>query len=204
MAAYASQPSVDLLGGLWLDDYMGAFLAAGGRASSFFQYFPEHLGPECDATAGGFTMFTADAAHHVAQPLSQYFAAQLLTQEWVQPGHEVHRVFPASSEAKDAQGRTVVTAYTVERPDGLWSVLLVNKDPKEGHAVRVAFRDSAGEKAFAGDVAIATFGAAEYVWHPAEGRADPDGPISRATRAAGDGVFVVPKASATVLRGAVH
>jgi hypothetical protein len=204
LAWQANEPFVDLFGGLWLDDYMGAFLAAGGRASSYFQYFPERLSHECDATSGGFTMFTADAAHHVAQPLSQYFASQLLTQEWVRPGHDVHRVFPVTSEAKDARGRTVVTAYAVERPDGQWAVMLVNKDPREAQPVRVVFRDRAGERAFAGDVAIATFGAAEYVWHPKEGRADPDGPIAHATRAAGDGVFVLPKASATVLRGAVH
>jgi hypothetical protein len=98
----------------------------------------------------------------------------------------------------------VVTAYALERPDGLWSVLLVNKDPREARPVRVVFRDAAGERSFAGDVAIATFGAAEYVWHPAEGRAEPDGPIAHATRASGDGVFVLPKASATVLRGTVR
>jgi hypothetical protein len=206
MAWQSSEPFVDLLGGLWLVDYVGAFLAAGGKASAYFQYFPERLARECDDTSGGFTMFTADSARRVAQPLSQYFAAQLVTQEWAQSGHGLHRLFLASSDAKDAAGHTPVTAYALERPDGQWSVLLVNKDPREPRAVRVAFEDGARDRSFVGDIAVSTFGAAEYVWHAngADGRADPDGPISHATRPAGDGVFVLPKASATVLRGAVR
>jgi hypothetical protein len=205
LAWQASEPSVDLFGGLWLADYMGAFLSAGGRASSYFQYFPETLSTECDATYGGFTMFTADAARGVAQPLSQYFVARLLTQEWVEPGGRPHRVFPASSEAVDSAGRTVVTAYAVERPDAQWSLLLVNKDARESKTVRVAFTSHDADASFSGDVAVATFGADNYAWHAngSAGRADPDGPIAHATSHASGGVFLLPKASATVLRGAL-
>ena len=124
-------------------------------------------------------MFAAkNADRSDAQPLSQYLAAQLLTQEWVVPGGGVHHVFPVSSEVVDAAGRTVVTGYAVERPDGQWAVLLVNKDPREPRTVRVVFRDDDAhrESAFAGDVTVVTFGADNYVWHAngAAGRADPE------------------------------
>jgi hypothetical protein len=199
---------VDLFGGLWLADFIGAFYSAGGRASAYFQYFPEQLSRSCDDTYGGFTMFKADAAHRVEQPLAQYFAAQLVTQDWVQPGDRIHRVFPASSEVKDATGRTVVTAYALERPDEQWSVLLVNKDPLAARTVRVVFHDADAQRdrSFAGDVAVATFGADNYVWHPngPDGRADPDGPIGRTSRPASTGVFELPKASATVVRGTIR
>ena len=207
LAWQASEPFVDLLGGLWLADYTGAFLTAGGRASSYFQYFPSELSRQCDPTYGGFTMFAANGDRSARQPLSQYFAAQLVTQEWVLPGSGVHRIFPVSSDVVDAAGRTVVTGYAVQRPDGQWAVLLVNKDPLEPRTLRVVFRDgdTHHESAFAGDVTIVTFGADNYVWHAngAAGRADPDGPLARTTRPAGDGAFVLPKASASVLRGVV-
>ena len=210
LAWQASEPFVDLLGGLWLTDYVGAFLSAGGRASSYFQYFPGVLSPQCDATYGGFTMFAADVTRGVAQPLSQYFAARLLTQEWVEPGDRVHRVFPASSQVVDSAGRTVVTAYAVERPDEQWALLLVNKDAHEPKTVRITFgpgpADAGHDVSFSGDVAVATFGADNYAWHPngPAGHADPDGPVAHTTVRFSGGVFVLPRASATVLRGVVR
>jgi hypothetical protein len=153
-------------------------------------------------------MFKGDAAHRVEQPLSQYFATQLVTQEWVEPGDRDHRVFPAASEVRDRSGRTEVTAYAVQRPDGQWAVLLINKAPTDARTVRLVFHDGDAQRdeAFAGTVAVASFGADNYVWHPngADGRADPDGPIARTSLPAGTGVFVLPRASATVLRAAIH
>jgi hypothetical protein len=53
-------------------------------------------------------------------------------------------------------------------------------------------------------VDVATFGADQYTWHPdgPNGRADPDGPIAR-TREPAAGVYSLPRASVTVIRGAV-
>ncbi len=208
LAWQTSGPFVDVFGGLWLANHVGAFLSAGGRATVYFQYFPEGLSRQCDDTWGGFTMFKAGASHGVEQPLSQYFAAQLITQEWVQPGDREHRVFPVASEAIDAAARTTVTAYAVQRPDGQWSLLLVNKDPRESRSVRVAFRDAEAQRdlSFSGDVAITAFGAENYAWHPngPAGYADPDGPIARESRPGSPGVFVLPRASVTVLRGAIR
>jgi hypothetical protein len=209
IAWQANQTSVDTFGGLWLADYTGAFLSAGGKESFYFQYFPGRLWSQCDATYGSFSMFSSDASRHVKQPLSQYFAAQLLTQEWAELGDDIHRVFPASSEVTDAAGRVVVTAYAVQRPDGQWSLLLVNKDPHEPHAVRIAFRDSESGRdlAFTREVSVARFGADNYVWHPdgQDGYAEPDGPLARATQPGGAGAaYDLPKASVTVLRGAVR
>jgi hypothetical protein len=208
IAWQSNETFVDLFGGLWLADYTGAFLTAGGQASYYFHYFPRRLSSSCDPTWGGFTMFKADARYRVQQPLSQYFATQLLTQEWVKPGNDLHRVLPVSSEVRDTAGRIAVTAYAVARPDGQWSLLLINKDPRDARKERIAFRnsDTQEESSFSGSVSLATFGAENYVWHPngADGYADPDGPIARSTQAAGaDGEFTLPRASATVLRGAV-
>jgi hypothetical protein len=65
----------------------------------------------------------------------------LLTQEWVQPGDEVHEIYPATSNVHNAEGEELITAYAVHRPDGLWSLLLINKDPKRGFQTNVVFRN---------------------------------------------------------------
>ena len=71
-----------------------------------------------------------------------------------------------------------MTSYAVHRPDGNWSLMLVNRNETEPHTVRVAFDDSKAKRAFAGPVTMVTFGSEQYVWKPdgAKSYADPDGP----------------------------
>ena len=113
----------------------------------------------------------------------------------------------AVSDVNDAAGHVLVTAYALERPDGQWAVMLVNRDQSNDHAVKVAF-DAGGhhEKHFTGSVERVTFGSNEYQWHRegVGGHADPDGPPSRSTVAGGaDALYQIPKASITVLRGKI-
>jgi hypothetical protein len=100
-----------------------------------------------------------------------------------------------------------VTAYTVERPDGQWSVMLVNRDQHNDHAVKVAFAGAGKrEHYFSGQVDRITFGSNEYQWHEegVKGHADPDGPPSKSSVAGGaDALYQLPKASITVLRGRI-
>jgi hypothetical protein len=116
-----------------------------------------------------------------------------------------HKQFKASSDVNDAAGNVMVTAYAVERPDGKWSVMLVNRDQSNDHALRVVFT-AAGkiERHFAGPVDRIRFGSNEYQWQREGegGHADPDGPPSKSTVKGGaDTLYQIPKASITVLRG---
>ena len=111
-------------------------------------------------------------------------------------------------DVRDSEGHVLVTAYALHRPDGQWSLLLINKDYEHAHPVRIVFEDSnRGSKAsFAGDITLITFGKDQYQWHSGrkKGYADPDGPPKTATRHAGpDTRYDLPAASVTVLRGTV-
>ena len=197
---------VDMFGALWLADYVGAFLTAGGDGLYYFHYLPGPLHGGCNQSYGTFGMFNLDSGYQIRQPTSQYFASVLLTQEWVQPGDGEHRVFPAASDVVDPAGHVLVTAYAVQRPDGQWSLLVVNKDQENPHSVRIAFQGGGAAGSFAGPVSVTTFGAAQYRWHAGgrDGRADPDGPPVHATVAGGkDAVYELPKASISVIRGAL-
>lgn len=200
---------VDTFGALWLADYVGAFLTAGGDGLYYFHYLPGPLHGGCNQSYGTFGMFNVDSSYQIRQPTSQFHASQLLTQEWVQPGGGEHRVFPAASDVVDPAGHVLVTAYALERPDAQWSLLIVNKDQENAHPVRIAFRDGGAgpDRHFTGPAIVTTFGAAQYQWHARgrDGRADPDGPAARTTVAAAqDTVFDLPKASITVIRGALR
>ena len=134
--------------------------------------------------------------------LSQYFASQLITREWVQPVDSGHRIFRVSSDVRDTAGNVLVTAYAVLRPDGEWSLLIVNKDHDNAQKVNIAFRDGAVESGFSGPVRVISYGAAQFQWHfaGADSYADPDLPPA-ASSADSVTSYTLPKASITVIRG---
>ena len=132
----------------------------------------------------------------------------MINLEWVQHRSGVHQMFPSTTGISDGRGNTLVTSYAVLRPDGNWSLLLVNRDENNPHEIRVVFDDADHKQHFFfGPVAFVTFGAAQYVWHDqgANSFADPDGPPVGTTLPGGpNAAYLLPKASITVLRGRVQ
>ena len=161
--------------------------------------------------------------YKVQQPLAQFFVAQLINLEWAQPGGGEHRCMRRRADIEDGAGHELVTAYALKRPDGQWSVMLVNRDQEAAHKVRVAFRGESGrEETFTGPVDVMTFGSEQYRWHPAhtrfmahaehaaqptvvaftKGWADPDGPVARSKVSASKNTsYDLPAASVVVIRG---
>jgi hypothetical protein len=209
IAWQSEEAFVDIWGALWLADYVGAYLSAGGDAVYFFHYMPLGVHGGCNESLGTFGLFSSDANLQVQQPLSQFFASQLINLEWVQPGDGAHKLFPAASDIRDAAGHALVTAYAAQRPDGQWSLLMVNKDQENSHSVRIVFHDADknADSFFSGPTSVISFGSEQYQWHPGarDGTADPDGPAARSTVSANaDTTFALPKASITVIRGAIR
>jgi F5/8 type C domain len=209
IAWQSEEAFVDIWGALWLADYVGAYLSAGGDAVYFFHYMPLGVHGGCNESLGTFGLFSSDANLQVQQPLSQFFASQLINLEWVQPGDGAHKLFPAASDIRDAAGHALVTAYAAQRPDGQWALLMVNKDQENSHSVRIAFHDADknADSFFSGPASVISFGSEQYQWHPGarDGSADPDGPAARSTVSANaDTTFALPKASITVIRGAIR
>jgi hypothetical protein len=208
--AHGGEASVEIFGALWLSDTFAGFLTAGGKGTFYYHalsYSPPH--PVCPNSWGTYHMFMVDQNYEIKSRTSQFFAAQLLTQEWAQPVDAEHRTFTATSDVKDSEGNVLVTAYTVLRPDGQWSLMLINKDYDQPHPVRVTFHDggSNSDRFFTGPVSMITFGKAQYHWHPGrkQGYADPDGPAVMSTMNGGEGAqYTLPPASITVLRGKIE
>ncbi len=225
LSSAASETYQDIFSGIWLADYIGSLLDAGAKGVYYFHYLPLQMEPGCNDSPGTFGMFTVDADYKIQQPLAQFFVAQLINLEWAQPGGGEHQVYSAKSDLDDGAGRELVTAYALKRPDGEWSLLVVNRDQQNAHRVRIAFRGDADPAAtFSGPVEIATFGSAQYKWNPprtrfmahaeiaagrtvvayTNGKADPDGPILRSKQDGNkDTVYDLPAASVVVIRGKV-
>jgi hypothetical protein len=202
-----TQPMVDTFAALWLADNVGSFLAGGGAAfyHSPIQPEPLHSGCRGYSTYGNFV---ANEKLEIQQHTSQYFASQIINLEWVRHGAGMHELFPAEADVRDDAGHVLVTAYAVKRPGGEWSLMLVNKDPSNAHAMKIEFADASVNHSghFNGPVTMVTFGAEQYDWHPdgPKSHADPDGPAARKTINVKSGEAVtLPRASVTVLRGKI-
>ena len=146
--------------GLWLADYVGAMMTAGAGGTYYFHYIES-------AGRGGRGFVSVDDQGHATYG-AQYLASQVITQQWVQPVDKTHKLYQAASNVLDKNGNELITAYPVVRPDGQWSVMLINKDENSSHSVRVTFDDPAtGQKRFFTEtVDRVVFGPAEYQWHP--------------------------------------
>lgn len=222
LSSASTETYMDIFGGLWLADYIGSYLSAGGNQVYYFHYLPLKMERGCNDSAGTFGMFTVGPDYQIRQPVSQFFASQMINHEWLESSGE-HTLYSATANIDDGAGHQLVTSYAVRRPDGQWSVMLVNKDQHVPHKVSVVFENDAHEVSFTGAVHEAIFGSEQYHWTPAHrtfdahrpiadsedlytgGRADPDGPIAEHDiTATGKTQYDLPPASIVVLRGQVE
>jgi hypothetical protein len=207
LAASLSGPMSTIFAGLWLADNVGSFFEGGGALFTHSPIQPQGIQNSCLGWAS-WSNFIADENYEIKGYTSLYYAAHMINLEWVQHRAGVHQMFEASSDIKDAEGNQLVTSYAVLRPDGNWSVMLLNRDEKNPHSVRVVFQDSAKKRdiSFKGPVTLATFGSEQYVWvnDGPNSHADPDNPpIATVIIANPQTAFTLPKASINVLRGKV-
>jgi hypothetical protein len=201
LAPELTRTMVEPFAALWLADNVGAFFANGGTGFYHSPIQPEPLRRGCHGFST-YGNFVADSDFHIRAYTSQYFASRLINLEWLQKGGGEHLMFPAASDIKDAAGNALVTAYAVRRPDGDWSLLLVNRDASNAHAVRVVLDGGgAGGARSTSPARFVTFGSDQYAWRTdsPDARPDPDGPWVEST-VRGDTV-TLPRASVSVLRG---
>src|SRR5271170_2816866 len=211
LAAELTGPMTTIFAALWLADNVGSFFEGGGAAFYHSPIQPQGVQKSCLGWAS-WSNFVADEGGDQGYDIKGYtspsFAAHMINLEWVQHRSGVHHMFPSSVGIADSEGNALVTSYAVHRPDGNWSVMLVNRDETNPHTVRVQFEDSKSKQnvSFSGPVAFVTFGSEQYVWinDGPESHADPDHPPVATTVAAGPQTsFTLPAASITVLRGKV-
>jgi hypothetical protein len=197
-----------IFGALWLADSIGSFFEGGGAAYYHSPIQPQGTQSTCQGW-GSWSNFEADRDYNITGYTSFYFAAHMINLEWVSHRSGVHQMWPSLTDIKDTDGNLPVTSYAVHRPDGNWSLMLVNRDETNSQTVRVAFEDSKSKRtrSFSGPVSFVTFGSEQYVWKDdgPNSHADPDGPPVATTIPGGaQAAFTLPKASITVLRGRVE
>jgi len=190
-----------LEGGLWLADWIASSLTDGIAGVNYYQIEAEPTGHEQRCSCyGGYGVFLVDRNGAIIARTSQFWAARMLDSQWFEAGDTPQSVYATTTDL----GSNDVTAYTVKRADGTWSVLLVNKDDVP-RSVDVSFSASVvgAARHFAGPVTVATWGSGQYQWAATKlVPPDPDTGISLSTAPGGAGTaYTIPARSIVVLRG---
>ncbi len=164
-SAYAARAELTMEGALLNADIVGRFLSLGGDQAFLFGYTPGYVNRDEPCTAGNNMLFSMDGEGNISHRFATYFGARLLTQQWAKPGDEWHELFPARVTAKNRQGDELITAYALKRPDDLWSLLLINKDPKRTIQTNIIFHNtrSGAHGYFLGSVDLYQYSDKQYV-----------------------------------------
>ncbi len=199
-SAYAHPAELDLGGALMNTEVACQFLAMGGATAFLYGYEPESLQNDWGGEAwGNNTILLADKTGGLT-PTATYHAAHLLTHEWAQAEGGPHRLFPA-----EVTNAPLLAAYPLQRPDGRWAVMFINKDPKRAMEIALEFvkGNAPAPSPFAAPFEAFTFSSREYEWKK-EGKASRpvrNHPASRAViTPAARPVITLPPWSLTVIR----
>lgn len=200
-SAFASRAEVDIEAALYDADLLGHFLSLGGATVFLYGYEPTYLDndPRCNAW-GNNALFLATAKRTIRNPVAAYHAIRLITHEWLEPGSAAHSMFEAAA-VRDGRPDSLLSAFAVKRPDGQWSVLLVNRDAARARTVRLRIAGDSSAPLIARTRDEWTFSREQYRWHAngEHGHPSPDRPPRyRRTRA---DMLVLPPYAMAVIRG---
>jgi hypothetical protein len=208
-SAFSTEVEVDVPGALFNADVVGTFLTVTKAPGAAYLYglepTPMYKGPDCD-TWGNNTLFLSDEQRNILARTATYHGAAMLTRQWAGQPAKPHQVYPVRVDLKTPDGHPPLTAYAVRRPDRLWAVLLVNKDPARALTVELRFAGSepGAVTLLEGPCDLYQFSGAQYRWQAdgAKGRPALSRSPAHTVRPAGAPPGVrLPPWSLTVIRG---
>ncbi|MGO8732276.1 MAG: discoidin domain-containing protein [Terriglobia bacterium] len=169
---------------IWECDAFGTFFEQGGTA--FYRPAINNGARGRRGDAGGAP---GGGAYGTPQ-YTPFTSAHIINLEWLQHGAGANQIFPASANLMDAAGRNVITSYAVHRPDGNWSLMLINHDLNAAHQIHLVIDDANHvQHSFAGPVTLV-----QYCNTPSENKNTTMTPSP-------DGMYTLPIGSITVIRG---
>src|SRR5205807_1801358 len=158
-SVFSGQHEVDIQGALFNADTVGVFLTQGGAKAYLYGYEPNYLQDELKCSWGNLMMLQLNPTNDQLNRLSAYYAAQLITKEWMQPTNETHEIFPVTIKQKNSASLPLITVYSIRRPDKQWALLAINKHPNRAAQLNVRFEIPGAQQpvSFAGQVEVIQF-----------------------------------------------
>jgi hypothetical protein len=190
-------------GALFDMDTVGEFLTLGGKTAFMFGYPPSDPINQLRACSGygDMMLYDSDAKGQARNRMPAFFAHHMMTHDWATQTDAPHRLYRASVDLIDDKGRPWVTAYPLLRPDGSWSVMIVNRDSRRAHPVQIVFsRDGRDTPLAAAEVVQYSTRQYAYVDRGEQSHPTKDRPPVRSKAKPGQAILL-PKTSLTVVIG---
>ena len=205
-SAFGGRAEMDIEGALLNADIVGTFLMLGGEQTFLYGYEPNEIIQEVPCSSGNNMLFLLGSDGAIRYRMPSYYGARLLTQEWALPGEGLHDLYFAKVDEPASPDESLVTAYAVLRPDGLWAMMVINKDSINAHTVKVRFHNvtSDSESGFEGTVDLYQYSRKQYELSADKQEPHPirdQPPEHRTLRGSTDLQVQLPSYSITVLRG---
>ena len=207
-SAYDGPAEVEISAALLNAEALAGFFRWGGSEADVFGIEPAALetDPHCPQW-GNNLLFLADEHGRAAYRMPAYYAARLLAAAWADSNGGTHRMCATRLTGDFPAGKfgPRVSAYALLRPDGRWSLLLINRDAAFEWSVVPRIQEAAGGKAreFRGPLELWQYSAAQYQWQSAGSRGHPtlDLPPSHRILASSGEPLRLPPFSISVLVG---
>ncbi len=178
MSEYNISPNTPLLmnqlpTGLWLANWLGEFIHYFGSHGNT-NLWDSLNGTAVTAAAGDQGYLQEEPGAYQYQPRANYWAMQMMTNDWAIPADTNAHQLISTGVTVASGASTLLAVYADYRPDGVFSLLVVNKDPTNSYNTWITglpFTPNATANAW-------TFSSANYVWtssgSPATYYANPD------------------------------
>src|SRR5437588_3026804 len=163
-SVFAGRHEVDVEAALFNSDTVGTFLTLGGSKPYQYGYEPNYLTDELKCSWGNLMMLQMNPNGDQLNRLSGYYAAQVITKEWMQPTNNTHEIFPVTIKQKKQTASPVISVYAVRRSDKQWAILAINKDPRRLARLELKFKLAGKPVTFAGEVDVIQFSRQQYAW----------------------------------------
>ncbi len=164
-SAFGGAPLVQMPSALFTADMLGDFLTRGGKTAFLYGMTPDQpiAGERPCAGRGNLMLWKADDRGRATWPMPSYYAYRLVTQAWSDPDPGLHLLYRARTSGRDRSGRALVAAYPLKRPDGRWSLMLINRTMR---TVDISIRFQGNGPTTLSPLIVSQYGPAQYHWAP--------------------------------------
>ncbi|MEO9022410.1 MAG: discoidin domain-containing protein [Ginsengibacter sp.] len=145
-SAYEGKSEVEIEGALMYADILGKFIQLGGSKSFLYGYEPAYLQQTNNCGYGNNMLLGLGQKGEIKFKTASFYAIQMLTHFWAQPSDSSLEIYPSYSDIYNRKKQVLVTAYPLRKPDGTWSVMLINKDPHKTWNITVDLENTIDKK----------------------------------------------------------
>jgi hypothetical protein len=136
-SVFPCRPEVDLSGALLNAETAAQFLCGGGDSAYFYGYEPNKLEQTCGSWGNHMMLLRGQGDRLI--PVATFQVFRMLTHEWLDLRGGFHTAYRVRIRTKlPSETRDLLSVFSVKRPDGKWSLLLINKDSV--HGMRVSLK----------------------------------------------------------------